>query len=91
MSGEAFAYLWQADGPRSGARGLSGDRGKARRDAAARLRSGEASEAFVEEAGTAGIGVRTLAGGYCRTGRGWRAKAGAGRRIRWALLAAERM
>jgi len=45
------AFLWQADGPEQGARGVCGDRRKARRAAADLLRSGQASSAVVEEGG----------------------------------------
>lgn len=74
-------FLWQADGPRQGGRGVSGDQGSARRAAAGRLRSGAATTAVVEEA-TAGIGIRTLADGYCPTGEAWRARVADGR-VTW--------
>lgn len=78
----AVAFQWQADGPATGARGISDDPQAARRFAAARLRSGAADCAIVEEV-IAEIGMRTLMSGYHRTGRGWRAKIGAGGRVRW--------
>jgi hypothetical protein len=76
------AFLWQADGPTMGTRGVAEDPRKARRLAAECLRSGAASSAVVEEA-LSDLGMRTLVGGYFRTGRGWRATVGAGGRVRW--------
>jgi hypothetical protein len=77
-------YLWQADGAASGARGVSHDRQAARRAAEGRLLSGEAATATVEEA-VAELGARTLGDDYYwRTGKRWRARVGAGGRVRWA-------
>jgi hypothetical protein len=80
-----MAFLWQADGPLQGARGVTDDAGRARRAAADCLRSGAASSAVVEEA-LPDLWVRTLAGGYAWTGHGWRAKVGAGGRVWWVPL-----
>ena len=76
------AFLWQADGPQQGARGVCGDQRKARRRAADLLRSGQASTAVVEEA-AAELGERTLTAGYYCTGLRWQGRAGAGGRVRW--------
>lgn len=75
-------FLWQADGPSRGERGVSGDRRAARQAAAGCLRSGEATAAVVEEA-TTELGIRTLAVGYHRTGQRWQARAGPAGRIWW--------
>jgi len=75
-------FLWQADGPVRGGRGVCDDRRKARQDAAACLRSGQASLAVVEEA-TAELGLRTLTSGYYSTGRKWQARVGMNGRVRW--------
>ncbi len=61
-------YLWQADGPEQGARGVTDDERSARRAAADLLRCGQASTAVVEQGGT---------------GRRWQARVGAQGRIRW--------
>jgi len=80
-------FLWQADPvPVRGGRGVCDDRRKARRDAAACLRSGQASSAMVEEA-TAELGLRTLTSGYYSTGRKWQARIGTQGRVRWVLAA----
>ena len=84
----ASAFLWQADGPQQGSRGVSDDQGRARRLAADCLRSGAASSAIVEAALT-DLGTRTLAGGYYRTGRAWRAKVGPGGRVWWVPVTAQ--
>lgn len=76
------AFLWQADGPRQGARGVCGSERKARRAAADLLRNGQASSATVEEAATE-LGERTLTDGYYPSGLRWQARVGAGGRIRW--------
>jgi len=75
-------YLWQADGPRQGNRGASGDEQSARRAAADCLRSGRANSALVEEA-AAELGMRTLADGYYAIGQRWQARVGAHGRVRW--------
>ncbi len=82
-------FLWQADGPRQGGRGISGDCKAARRAAAECLRSGTATAATIEEA-TAEIGMRTLTDGYYPTGPRWQARVGAQGRVRWVPLKAER-
>lgn len=81
-------FLWQADGPEQGARGVSGDEREARRAAAELLRSGQASSALVEEAATE-LGMRTLTDGYYPTGPRWRARVGAAGRIRWVPVKAD--
>jgi hypothetical protein len=73
-------WLWDA----SRWSGVCGDAAAARGKAAALLRSGEASEATVEEASLA-VGT-ALDPSYQRTGRAWRATAGG--RVTWAPLAA---
>ena len=78
-------WLWQADGPASGGRGVSGDRAAAAAAAIGRLRSGDATEAVVEEAET-DLGTRTLAGGYYRTGPGWVARTGPDLSVCWVPL-----
>lgn len=80
MSG--LAFLWQADGKAMGSRGVCGNAREARRIAADRLRSGAADSAVVEAALT-DLGMRTLAGGYFRTGRAWQARTGPGGRVWW--------
>lgn len=61
-------YLWQADGPRQGARGITDDERTARQHAAVLLRKGQATSAVVEIA--------------C-TGLSWQARRGARGRVRW--------
>lgn len=74
-------WLWQADGPASGGRGISGDRLAARRAAEGRLLSGAAAVAWVDQAVT---NIETsLADGYYRVAR-WQARLGPGRRVWWA-------
>lgn len=77
-------WLWQADGAASGGRGVTRDSGaaaRARAAAAARLRSGDATVAWVEAAVT-DLGQRSLFDGYYRVAR-WDAKVGPGGRIWW--------
>jgi hypothetical protein len=81
------AWLWQADGPQMGTRGIVDDPGRARRLAAECLLSGNASSAVVQEA-AAELGMRTLTDGYHRTGREWRGSVGAGGRVRWTQAVA---
>jgi hypothetical protein len=81
------AWLWQADGPQMGTRGVVGDPGSARRLAGECLLSGVADSAVVEEA-AAELGERTLIDGYHRTGRRWQATIGAHGRIGWTAMAA---
>lgn len=85
----SLAFLWQADGPEVGSRGVTDDEGTARKRAAACLLSGSAVAAVVQEA-TAELGMRTLTDGYHRTGREWRGSVGAGGQVRWtqAVIAA---
>ena len=73
-------WLWDAPGPASSALGVCGKEASARRAAAARLRSGQASAAVVEEAMVV-IGAASLLDGYERTGNRWQARPGT--RIRW--------
>jgi hypothetical protein len=75
-------FLWQADGPQQGGRGVSADRRQALHAAADRLRSGQATSAVVEMAVT-DLGMRTLTSLYCRTGRRWQARVGPAGRIWW--------
>ena len=75
-------YLWQADGPRQGARGVSDDERRARRAAADLLRCGQASSALIEEA-AAELGERTLNAGYYAIGQKWRARVGAQGHVTW--------
>ena len=79
------AFLWQADGPRQGARGVCGSGRMARRAAADLLRSGQASTAVVEEAATE-LGMRTLTSGHYPNGRRWQGRLGARGRVRWVPL-----
>jgi hypothetical protein len=75
-------FLWQADGPEQGGRGVSGDREAARRAAEKLLRSGEATAAVIEEA-ELGLGTRALTFAYCPTGPRWQAMTGPRGRVRW--------
>jgi hypothetical protein len=84
----ASAFLWQADGPQRGTRGVTDDARRARQVAADCLRSGAASSAVIEEA-IPDLGMRTIVGGYFRTGRGWRAKVGAAGQVWWVPVRAE--
>ena len=59
-------YLWQADGPEQGARGVTDDERTARRHGEDLLRCGQADSAVVEQAGT---------------GLSWHARAGARGRV----------
>lgn len=76
------AFLWQADGPRQGARGVSDSRRRARRAAGDCLRAGQASSALVEEAAME-LGQRTLADSYYAIGQRWQGRLGARGRVRW--------
>jgi hypothetical protein len=76
------AFLWQADGPRQGARGVSDSRRRARRAAGDCLRAGHASTAVVVEA-AAELGMRTLADSYYAIGQKWQGQLGARGRVRW--------
>ena len=82
------AWLWQADGPQMGVRGVVGDPGRARRLAAECLLNGVAVTAVIEEAATGGLGAQTLAAGYPRTGRKWLATVGALGNVRWTAVRA---
>jgi hypothetical protein len=75
-------FLWQADGPRQGGRGISGDQASARRAAEGRLHSGQATAALIEEA-VVGLGTRTLTFAYYPTGPRWRARVGAPGHVTW--------
>ena len=75
-------YLWQADGPEQGARGVTDDEQAARRAAAVLLQDGRASSAVVEEA-VPELGMRTLTAGYYPTGQRWDGRLGAQGRVRW--------
>lgn len=77
-----LAYLWQADGPSQGCRGVTGRPRSARTAAAALLRSGAADWAVIEEA-VAGLGMRGLEDAWQPTGRRWRASLGREGRVRW--------
>ena len=79
-------WLWWADGASSGCRGISGDREAARRVAAGRLLSGDATAATVAAAMT-DAGQRTLVEGYYVIGR-WKAKVGPGGRVWWVPVKA---
>lgn len=80
-------YPWRADGPGRADLGVTDDPAKARRHAAGCLRDW-ADSAVVEEASTGGLGAQTLATGYPRTGRKWKAMADARGRVRWIPVAA---
>ena len=80
------AFLWRADGPRQGSRGVTDDGRKARRAAADLLRTGQATAAYVEEAAME-LGERTLADSYYATGRKWQGRVGARGRVRWVPAA----
>jgi hypothetical protein len=82
------AYLWQADGPQQGARGVCDSEQKARQAAADLLRSGQASSALVEEAATE-LGMRTLTSGYYPNGQRWQGRLGARGRVSWVPVTAE--
>jgi hypothetical protein len=82
-----IVYLWQADGPLNGGRGVCGELGSAREAAEGCLRRGAATGAVVEEA-VPEIGIRTLADGYCRTGEAWRAEPAPGGGITWVPVTA---
>ncbi len=75
-------FLWQADGPEQGARGVTDDQRRARRAAAGLLRDGQASSAVIEEA-AAELGMRTLNADYYATGQRWQGRLGARGRVRW--------
>lgn len=83
----SVAFLWQADGPKIGTRGVVDDAERARELAGECLQSGTAVSAVVEEA-AAELGMRTLESGYHRTGRGWRARVDGAGRIRWTRVTA---
>jgi hypothetical protein len=78
-------YPWRADGPGRAVLGVTDDPGRALRDAAGCLRDW-AGSAVVEEAATGGLGARTLADGYPRTGRKWLAAVEAQGRVLWTAV-----
>jgi hypothetical protein len=82
-----IVWLWDAPGPVSRGRGVSGDQSSARRAAEACLISGQASAVRVEEA-LAMLGIGTLTSHYRRTGQGWQARRVDGGGIRWEPLTA---
>ena len=69
----AVEYLWQADGPLRGDRGVCGDLAAAMLAAEGCLRGG-ARSVVIDEA-TPGLVTDSMDDGYCRTGRAWRARA----------------
>jgi hypothetical protein len=73
-------WLWDAPGPASNALGVCDRETGARQAAAARLLSGQASAAVVEEAIVV-TGTASLLEHYERTGNRWQAQPGM--RIRW--------
>lgn len=79
-----IVWLWDARGCGRRGSGISDDRRRARRAAAALLRSG-CDGAVVEEA-VAELGMATLTSGYRRTGQGWQAQPGPRGRVRWQPL-----
>jgi hypothetical protein len=83
----AAVFLWQADGPLNGGRGVCGEAASARLAAECCLRRGTATAAVVEEAVPA-VGTSTLAGIYCRTGEAWLASRGPGGGIAWVPVTA---
>jgi hypothetical protein len=80
-------FLWQADGPRQGSRGICDVEQSARDAAAGLLRSGQASSAVIEEA-VPELGMRTLTAGYWCTGQRWQGHVGARGRVRWVPVKA---
>jgi hypothetical protein len=74
----AVGFLWEADGPQQGCRGVSGDEMRARRAAAECLQNGQATTARVEAAETA-MGTATLTDDYRRTGDAWQGRLSDGR------------
>lgn len=80
-------YPWRADGPGRADLGVTDDPDRAKRNAADCLRDWAVS-AVVEEAALGGLGAQTLAGGYPRTGRGWRASLDGRGHVRWATVTA---
>jgi hypothetical protein len=79
-------FLWQADGPARGDRGVCGDLAAARLAAEGCLRGG-ASSALVEAA-TRGLGVGSLDGDWCPTGAAWLAEPLPGGGVRWTPVTA---
>jgi hypothetical protein len=77
-------WLWDADGPRRGASGVSADEGAAR-DAAreAMITTGAATATVEQAAHHAGGGW--MRSDYSRTGNGWTATFN-GDRVRWSRL-----
>lgn len=80
-----IVWLWDAGGTGLRGRGISDDQRRARRAAAALLRSGNCAAAQVEEA-IAELGMVTLTSGYRRTGRRWQARRGPHGGIWWKPL-----
>lgn len=80
-------YPWRADGDGRASLGVTDDPQKAR-DHAAECLLDWAVSAVVEEAALGGLGAQTLAGGYPRTGPGWRARLDGRGRVRWSRRAA---
>jgi hypothetical protein len=85
----AVGFLWEADGPEQGCRGVSGDELGARQAATECLRNGQATTARVEAAVTA-IGTATLTDDYRRTGDAWQARLSDGR-VTWAPVPRARL
>lgn len=80
-------FPWRADGPGRADLGVTDDAVLSRDHAGACLLDWAVS-AVVEEAATGGLGAQTLAGGYPRTGPGWRASLDGRGRVRWSRRAA---
>ena len=80
-----IVYLWDADGPASGARGVTDDPARAQEAAEACLTNGQATAARVEKTNLV-TGIRALNPGYTRLGHGWTAQPRRKGRIRWVPL-----
>ena len=78
----AVDYLWQADGPEQGSRGVCGDQVSARAKAEGCMNEQGATMALIREA-VPGL-TAGLDDGWCPTGDAWRAEFGDDGSVVWA-------
>jgi hypothetical protein len=86
VSGPAF--LWQADSPTSGARGVCGDQGDARLAAEGCIREHGAERALIRAA-TPGLEAVGGDDGWCPTGDAWLAEPAPGGGVTWVPVKTE--
>jgi hypothetical protein len=81
-------YLWQADGPEQGSRGVCGDQAAARLTAEGCMNGEGATQALIRAA-TPGLETAGLDDGWCPTGDAWLAVPIPGG-VEWTAVAAQR-